>query len=128
MDHQQNIITKPLNELTLEDVIPHLRQLIKEEVGNCLNSKEIPSYLSGIKDSTIEHLLANPRLYVVGLKGLADLLHCSLKSAYNYKRSGKYDPAIHRIGKRYIINKEIALEIANKSKISHFYDFLIVVN
>lgn len=112
MDYQQKIITKPLCELTLEDVIPYLRQIIREEVSNCINKKEKLPNIAGIKNSTAEDILANPHLYAFGLRGFADLLHCSIKTAYNYKRSGKYDPAIHRFGKTYIINKEIALEIA----------------
>ena len=112
MENSKDITTRPLSELTLQDVLPYLRRMVNEEVGNCMRNKEIPPVLSGIRDSTVEHFLQNPQYYTIGLKGLAELLHCSVKSAYNYKRSGLYDPAIHKIGKRYIINKEIALEIA----------------
>ena len=112
MEYKEEITAKPLSELTLQDVAPYLRELIKEEVNGCLLDKKLPPVLSGIRNSTIEHFLSNPDLYTIGLKGLAELLHCSIKSAYNYKKSGMYDPAIHKIGKRFVINKEIALEIA----------------
>lgn len=112
MESNEDITLRPFSELTMKDVTPYLRELIQEEMSNCLVNKKLPPAFSGIKDSTIEHFLTNPELYTIGLKGLADLLHCSIKSAYNYKRSGKYDPAIHKIGKRFVINKEIALEIA----------------
>ena len=112
MESNEDITLRPFSELTLKDVTPYLRELIQEEMSNCLVNKKLPPAFSGIKDSTIEHFLTNPELYTIGLKGLADLLHCSIKSAYNYKRSGKYDPAIHKIGKRFVINKEIALDSA----------------
>ena len=112
MESNEDITVRPFSELTLKDVTPYIREIIKEEMTNCMVERKLPPFFSGIKDSVIEHFLSNPELYTIGLKGLAELLHCSIKSAYNYKRSGKYDPAIHKIGKRFVINKEIALEIA----------------
>ena len=112
MDDRQAIAARPLSELTLGEVLPYLRRMVSEEIERGKQDHAVPAVFSGIMNSTMEHYLKNPHCYTIGLKGLAELLHCSVKTAYNYKRSGLYDPAIHKIGKRYLINKEIALEIA----------------
>ena len=49
---------------------------------------------------------------IKGMAGLAEVLHCSIKTAYNYRSTGDYDLAIIRFGKRIIIDKVKATEIA----------------
>ena len=46
------------------------------------------------------------------MAGLAEVLHCSIKTAYNYRSTGDYDPAIIKFGKRIVIDKVKATEIA----------------
>lgn len=40
--------------------------------------------------------------YVYGLKGIAELFHCSYTEAYRIKRSGKIDKAIKQNGRKII--------------------------
>lgn len=56
------------------------------------------------------------RRLVYGLKGLAELFHCSTQSAYNLKRSGKINKAITQEGRKIIIDADLALELAGKVK------------
>ena len=63
MESNEDITLRPFSELTLKDVTPYLRELIQEEMSNCLVNKKLPPAFSGIKDSTIEHFLTNPELY-----------------------------------------------------------------
>lgn len=48
--------------------------------------------------------------YVYGLKGIAELFHCSYTEAYRIKRSGKIDKAIKQNGRKIITDAKKALE------------------
>lgn len=47
--------------------------------------------------------------YVYGLKGIAELFHCSYTEAYRIKRSGKIDKAIKQNGRKIITDAKKAL-------------------
>ena len=105
-----DIESRPLQELTLKDIRPFLRQIISEEVKT--KTKPIPLKMSGVKSEITESILNDPERYTFGMVGLAEVLHCSVKTAYNYRSTGDYDPAIIKFGKRVIIDKIKATEIA----------------
>jgi hypothetical protein len=105
-----DIECRPLKELTLKDILPFLRQIISEEVKT--KTKPIPLKMSGVKSEITESILNDPERYTFGMVGLAEVLHCSVKTAYNYRSTGDYDPAIIKFGKRVIIDKIKATEIA----------------
>ena len=50
--------------------------------------------------------------YVYGIKGIADLFGCSVPTANKIKRSGKIDKAIIQVGRKIIVDAELALELA----------------
>lgn len=52
--------------------------------------------------------------YAYGLDGLARLFGCSKPTANRIKQSGKIDKAIKQIGRKIIIDKALALELAGK--------------
>ena len=52
--------------------------------------------------------------FVYGLAGLARLFGCSLPTANRIKHSGKIDRAITQIGRKIIIDAELALELAGR--------------
>ena len=52
--------------------------------------------------------------FVYGLAGLARLFGCSLPTANRIKQSGKIDRAITQIGRKIIIDAELALELAER--------------
>ena len=54
------------------------------------------------------------RKYVYGILGIAKLFGCSLPTANRIKKSGKIDKAITQIGRKIIVNVELALELAGK--------------
>ena len=111
MNHQViDIESRPLQELTLKDVLPFFRQIISEEVKIMKNP--LPMKISGMKNEITQNILNNPERYTFGMVGLAEVLHCSVKTAYNYRNTGEYDSAIIKFGKRVIIDKVKATEIA----------------
>ena len=54
------------------------------------------------------------RKYVYGIPGIAKLFGCSLPTAHRIKKSGKIDKAITQIGRKIIVDAELALELAGK--------------
>ena len=48
--------------------------------------------------------------YVYGIKGIAELFHCSYTEAYRIKRSGKINKAIKQNGRKIITDAKKALE------------------
>jgi hypothetical protein len=105
-----DIENRPLLELTLKQVLPYLREIISEEVK--IKRNPIHPLFSGLSNEITENILNNPERYTFGMAGLAEVLHCSIKTAYNYRSTGDYDLAIIRFGKRIIIDKVKATEIA----------------
>ena len=52
--------------------------------------------------------------YVYGLAGIAYLFGCSIPTANRIKKSGRIDRAIKQIGRKIIVDAELALELASK--------------
>ena len=117
MDNQaMDIENRPLQELTLGDLLPYFRKIISEEVRT--KPTHIPLKFSGINNDITEKILQDPERFTFGMAGLAEVLHCSIKTAYNYRSTGEYDPAIIKFGKRVIIDKVKATEIAQAQGIT----------
>ncbi len=52
--------------------------------------------------------------YVYGLPRIARLFGCSIPTACRIKRSGKIDRAVTQIGRKIIVDADLALELAGK--------------
>ena len=55
-----------------------------------------------------------PKRYVYGILGISRLFGCSLPTANRIKKSGKIDKAITQIGRKIIVDAELALELAGR--------------
>ena len=54
--------------------------------------------------------------YVYGMAGLARLLGCSIVTANRIKKSGVINKAISQVGRKIIIDADLALELLNNSR------------
>jgi hypothetical protein len=54
------------------------------------------------------------RRYLYGYKGVAELFNCSIPTAARIKASGKIDGAIKQIGRKIIVDADLALELAGR--------------
>lgn len=54
---------------------------------------------------------------VYGLKGIAELFNCSIVTAQKIKNEGIIDKAITQLGKKIIVDADLALKLANESKV-----------
>lgn len=52
--------------------------------------------------------------YVYGIGGIARLFGCSIPTANRLKKSGKIDKAITQIGRKIIVEAELALDLAGR--------------
>lgn len=59
--------------------------------------------------------VVNPaKKYVYGIHGISQLFGCSIPTANRIKQSGKIDRAITQIGRKIIVDAELALELAGR--------------
>lgn len=52
--------------------------------------------------------------HVYGIAGIARLFGCSVPTANRIKQSGKIDKAVTQIGRKIIVDAELALELAGR--------------
>ena len=94
---------KPLWQMTGDDLLSLMRHEWEEETA------------------AEESLAAKPaerRHYVYGIRGIAEIFNCSLPTANRIKKSGRIDKAITQVGRKIVIDAELALELAGRKKFS----------
>lgn len=52
--------------------------------------------------------------YAFGYRGLCELLDCSEATAWKILKSGTIDGAVSQVGRKIVINKEVALQLLTK--------------
>ena len=71
-------------------------------------------FASGQAEALPQPVTDTEKKYVYGILGIAKLFGCSLPTANRIKKSGKIDKAITQIGRKIIVDAELALELAGK--------------
>ena len=71
-------------------------------------------HASGQTEAQPQPVTDTSRKYVYGIPGIVRLFGCSLPTANRIKKSGKIDKAITQIGRKIIVDAELALELAGK--------------
>lgn len=56
------------------------------------------------------------RRLVYGIKGIADTFGCSIPTANRIKRSGVIDDVITQVGRKIVVDADLALELAASAK------------
>jgi hypothetical protein len=70
---------------------------------------------NGEERVTVNQPTTNPtKKYVYGILGIAQLFGCSMPTAHRIKKSGKISKAITQMGRKIIVDAELALELAGK--------------
>ena len=96
MTNLQELLLKPVWQMTGEEFI-----FLSKHASNQTEAQPRP-----VTDTE--------RKYVYGILGIAKLFGCSLPTANRIKKSGKIDKAITQIGRKIIVDAELALELAGK--------------
>ena len=92
------LLGKPVWQMTGEEL------LFLAQHGNMSTSGETAKVSSSKEE----------RRYVYGLAGIARLFGCSLPTANRIKQSGKINRAITQVGRKIIVDAELALELAGR--------------
>ena len=93
------LLDKPVWQMTGEEL------LFLAQHGNISTIKESPKASSSSKEE---------KRYVYGLAGIARLFGCSLPTANRIKQSGKINRAITQVGRKIIVDADLALELAER--------------
>ncbi|MDR1679020.1 MAG: DUF3853 family protein [Prevotellaceae bacterium] len=68
----------------------------------------------GVKEQVVTPAIDTSKKYVYGIVGIARLFGCSMPTANRIKKSGKIDRAITQIGRKIIVDADLALELAGR--------------
>lgn len=98
--NQENLLEKPIWQMTGEQFIALLKNNTESENAN---AETVPG-------KTLE------KKYVYGIRGIANLMDCSISTANRVKKSGIIDEAIIQNGRKIIVDSELALELIKNSK------------
>ena len=64
--------------------------------------------------NTVTTATKEQKRFVYGIAGIARLFGCSLPTANRIKKSGKIDRAITQMGRKIIVDADLALELAGR--------------
>jgi hypothetical protein len=104
----------------MEKKIISIEKLLQTPV--CMMSGEELAFLFnnlGVlnKDTVPEHTTPAPdRKLAYGIKGIAETFGCSIPTANRIKKSGIIDKAISQLGRKIVIDVDMALELATERK------------
>ena len=93
------LLEKPVWQMTGEELLFLTQQKVMQPEG-------AESEMSSAKEE--RHFV------YYGLSGLARLFGCSLPTANRIKQSGKIDRAITQVGRKIIVDADLALELAGR--------------
>ena len=96
MKNLQELLSKPVWQMTGEEFI------------------FLSKHASRQTETQPQPITDTERKYVYGILGIVKLFGCSLHTANRIKKSGKIDKAITQIGRKIIVDVELALELAGK--------------
>ncbi len=102
----ENLLNKPLWQMTGEEFL-----FLSKNAQNIEDSTSHPKNEEVATDAKIAKGAAAPK-YVFGISGIAQLFGCSIPTANRIKKSGKIDKAIKQIGRKIVVDAELALELA----------------
>jgi hypothetical protein len=68
----------------------------------------------GQRETVASVTVSSNKKFVYGIRGIAQLFGCSMPTANRIKKSGKIDKAITQIGRKIIVDAELALELAGR--------------
>ncbi|WP_297984868.1 DUF3853 family protein [uncultured Chryseobacterium sp.] len=100
----QNLLTKPLWQMTGEEFLALTNSKEKEKIAN----------------QTGPPIIKENKKLVYGIRGIANLFDCSIATANRIKKSGVIDDAIFQRNRTIVVDAEIALQLfkSNNKEIS----------
>ncbi len=91
----QPLLSKPVWQMTGEELLFLSRQTADTD------------HTASIKETPTE------KRYVYGIAGICEIFGCSKPTAIRIKKSGRIDRAITQVGRKIVIDAELALQLAS---------------
>lgn len=91
-------LEKPVGALTVQELLDTLQSIIPSQ--NLIQPEKAEC----------------TKRYVYGLKGLAELFNCSVATANRIKQDGCIDKAISQVGRKIVIDADLALELMKSNR------------
>lgn len=79
-------------------------------------------YLELKESKELKETCARPRNLVYGLEGIKQLFGCSTTTAWRIKNSEWIRPAITQVGRKIVVDADLALELANANMLRVTYN------
>ena len=98
----ENNLDKPLFQLTLSEFVEVLKEVMERDDSPIVPTPAVSAQVSIGSDG---------KRYVYGIEGIARLFGCSKPTANRIKKSGKIDAAITQIGRKIVVDADMALEL-----------------
>ena len=93
----EQLLAKPVCMMTGEEL-----SLLLQNTGTAKVSAEVaPEY---------------KKLYVYGVQGIAETFGCSIPTANRIKASGVIDDAITQVGRKIVVDPELAIQLVKEAK------------
>lgn len=92
----QPLLSKPVWQMTGEELLFLSR-----------HTAHIDSHTASTQETPTE------KRYVYGIAGLCEIFGCSKPTAIRIKKSGRIDKAITQVGRKIVIDAELALQLAS---------------
>ena len=93
----RELLSKPVWQMTGEELMLLNRQSLQPT-----------------ENKTNQSCISSERKYVYGISGIARLFGCSIPTASRIKQSGKISQAITQIGRKIIVDADMALALAGQ--------------
>ena len=99
-------------------IIHNMEQLTEELLQKTIGEMSAVEFIQLIKVANDEKIEdsheSDEDKYVYGIAGIAELFHCSMPTANRIKKSGRIKKAITQIGRKIVVDKKMALELAGQ--------------
>jgi hypothetical protein len=93
----------------------NIRDLKEKPIWQMTGEEFLFLQQNGGQHIVMDSPIVNPnKKYVYGILGISQLFGCSMPTANRIKKSGKIDRAITQIGRKIIVDSELALELAGR--------------
>ena len=93
----------------------NIHELIEKPLWQMTGKEFLFLQQNGGQNNRLESPTVNPdKKYVYGILGISQLFGCSIPTAHRIKKGGKIDRAITQIGRKIIVDADLALELAGR--------------
>lgn len=99
----QELLSKPVWQMTGCELVSLLNSS-RDDIGVVNTQREAPQKT----EKVLKH-------YEYGIRGIAKIFGCSIPTANRIKKSGKINSAIMQVGRKIIVDAELALRLVQRN-------------